>query len=104
MTDLDKALAAGELTLPRILLHWFRTIPHELAIREKKLGIWNRCDWVAYWDKVECFALGLKVSGFGAGDRLAIASEDTPEKLYADLALPGAGRYDGGHLPHESLV
>ncbi len=99
MSELGKKLAVGEVTLPQLLLHWSRTVPGELAIREKDLGIWNRYDWAHFWNAVEGFALGLQAMGFGAGDRLAIAGENTPEWLYADLACQALGGMTVGVYP-----
>ena len=79
MDDLKLALKNGSTTMPQLLMHWADTIPGDLAMREKNLGIWNRITWGEYFAKVRGFALGLHAMGFGRGDRLAIASEDTPE-------------------------
>ena len=50
-----------------------------LAFREKIRGIWQRTSWSAYYTQMQHFALGLQALGFASGDRLAIASENTPE-------------------------
>ena len=99
MPDLKVALRDGNITMPQLLMHWADTIPDELAIREKDLGIWNRVTWAQYFAKVRGFALGLRAMGFGHGDRLAIASEDTPEWLYADLAAQALGGMTVGVYP-----
>jgi len=99
MVDLKPALRDGNITMPQLLMHWADTIPGELAIREKDLGIWNRVTWAEYFAKVRGFALGLHAMGFGHGDRLAIASEDTPEWLYADLATQALGGMTVGVYP-----
>jgi len=84
-TALHEALHSGNHTLPRLLQHWARTTPDALAFREKDLGIWNRMSWRHYHDTARRFALGMLALGFRRGDRLAIASEDTPEWMFADL-------------------
>ncbi|KEJ93648.1 AMP-binding protein [Sulfitobacter pseudonitzschiae] len=99
MNDLDARLKAGDHTLPQLLMHWAENIPDELAIREKDLGIWNRVTWAGYFERVRFFALGLHASGFGRGDRLAIASEDTPEWLYSDIAAQALGGMTVGVYP-----
>lgn len=99
MSDLNQRLKEGEITLPQLLMHWADTIPDELAIREKDLGIWNRVTWAEYFAKVRGFALGLHALGFGQGDRLAIASEDTPEWLYGDIATQALGGMTVGVYP-----
>ncbi|MCR5860260.1 long-chain fatty acid--CoA ligase [Mesorhizobium sp. J428] len=99
MDDLNQRFGDGNITLPQLLLHWAVTIPDELAIREKDLGIWNRVTWAEYFAKVRGFALGLHIRGFGRGDRLAIASEDTPEWLYSDIAAQALGGMTVGVYP-----
>ncbi|MGC8204082.1 AMP-dependent synthetase/ligase [Aliiroseovarius sp. PTFE2010] len=99
MDDLKLRLKEGDLTLPQLLMHWAENIPDELAIREKDLGIWNRVTWAEYFENVQGFALGLHTLGFGRGDRLAIASEDTPEWLYSDIAAQALGGMTVGVYP-----
>ena len=99
MDDLKLALKNGSTTMPQLLMHWADTIPGDLAMREKNLGIWNRITWGEYFARVRCFALGLHAMGFGRGDRLAIASEDTPEWLYSDVATQALGGMTVGVYP-----
>lgn len=75
----------GNTTFPRLLRYWAQTTPDKFALREKDLGIWNRYSWAYYYKTVRSFAFGLQALGFNEGDRLAIASEDTPEWMYSDL-------------------
>lgn len=99
MVDLKLALRDGNITLPQLMMHWADTIPDELAVREKDLGIWNRVTWGQYFARVRGFALGLHAMGFGRGDRLAVASEDTPEWLYSDVATQALGGMTVGVYP-----
>jgi long-chain acyl-CoA synthetase len=86
-------------TLPQLLQHWARQAPDRTALREKDLGVWKCVTWRQYWHKVRDLARGLHEIGFRAGDRLAIASEDTPEWLYADLAAQALGGVCVGIYP-----
>lgn len=99
MTDLARALQQGTITMPQLLMHWADTMPGELAMREKDLGIWNRITWRDYFEQVRNFALGLHALGFGRGDRLAVASDNTPEWFYADLAAQALGGMTVGIYP-----
>ena len=99
MTDLARALPAGAITMPQLLMHWADTMPGELAMREKDLGIWNRITWADYFGQVRGFAMGLHALGFGRGDRLAVASDNTPEWFYADLAAQALGGMTVGIYP-----
>ena len=83
------ALAA--LTMPQALARRAEAHPDALALREKVRGVWTRVTWAAYFREVRHVAIGLYTLGFRAGDRLAIASENTPEWLYADLAAQMLG-------------
>jgi long-chain acyl-CoA synthetase len=79
------APAAGG-TLPRLLLRNAAAGPDRVALREKRLGIWQRITWAQYAAHVRDFALGLEALGFREGDRLAVLGDNSPEWLYADLA------------------
>lgn len=98
-SSLDAALNNGEHTLPRLLQHWASTTPDALALREKDLGIWNRMTWREYQDTARRFALGLLKLGFRRGERLAIASEDTPQWMFADLGTQAIGGVVVGIYP-----
>ncbi|MDO8375646.1 MAG: AMP-binding protein, partial [Aquabacterium sp.] len=98
-TSLDSALHGGDHTLPKLLQHWARSTPDALAFREKDLGIWNRMTWRHYHDTARRFGLGLLALGFQRGERLAIASEDTPEWMFADLGTQAVGGVVVGIYP-----
>lgn len=82
---------AATLTMPAVLRRRAAEHPDALAFREKVRGVWKRTTWGEYYDNVRRFALGLRALGFEAGDRLAVASENTPEWMYADLAAQSLG-------------
>ena len=86
--------ALYDMTIPQLLARRAGEHGDRLALREKDRGLWRRKTWTEYFATVRIVAIGLKALGFCAGDRIAIASENTPEWLYADLAaqmLGGAG-------------
>jgi long-chain acyl-CoA synthetase len=97
-TPLSAAEVDG-LTLPQILARRAAQHPAALALREKDLGIWQRTEWRGYHANMRRFALGLQALGFTAGDRLAIASENTPEWFCADLAAQALGGATLGIYP-----
>jgi long-chain acyl-CoA synthetase len=70
-----------------------------LALREKEYGIWNPYSWNHYYLTARAVALGLLSLGIKAGDRVAIASEDTPEWFYADLGTQMIGAVAVGIYP-----
>lgn len=83
-----------DLTMPQVLRERARSHGNSLALREKSMGLWQRTTWAEYFAKARLTAIGLYALGFRPGDRLAIASDDTPEWYFSDLAaqmLGGAG-------------
>ncbi len=78
-------------TIPGLLRHWARTRPDAVALREKNLGIWKRITYADYFERVCALALGLDALGFTGDDFLCVASENTPEWMYADLATQSLG-------------
>jgi long-chain acyl-CoA synthetase len=86
-------------TLPHLLRYRSDTIGERVAMREKVRGVWVRTSWRAYEDRVINFAIGLAALGFQRGDRLAIAGEDTPEWIIADLAVQALGGVSVGIYP-----
>ncbi len=42
-------------------------MPDEVAIREKRFGVWSPITWAQFQEKVQRFALGLLALGFRAG-------------------------------------
>ncbi len=95
----DALLHTGEHTFPKLLRHWAHATPDALAFREKDYGIWNRMTWRHYHATARRFALGLLQLGFARGERLAIASEDSPEWMFADLGTQAIGGVVVGIYP-----
>ena len=83
-----------DMTMPQILRERARDHGGALALREKAFGLWRRTTWAEYFARARQTAIGLYALGFRPGDRLAIASDDSPEWYFSDLAaqmLGGAG-------------
>ncbi len=75
-----------QMTMPQILRD--RARQHDgssLALREKSFGLWRPTTWAEYYAKARLTAIGLYALGFRPGDRLAIASDDTPEWYFPTL-------------------
>jgi long-chain acyl-CoA synthetase len=88
-----------KMTMPGLLRHWAQNHGDRLAFREKDLGIWERTTFRQYYERSRIFAAGLKALGVTSGDFLAVASEDTPEWMYADMAIQGLGGATIGIYP-----
>lgn len=92
-------LKAGTGTLPRLLREHALRHGTELALREKKLGVWQRHDWNHYYNQARRFAFALLSVGIKRGDRVIIASENTPEWYYSDLGAELIGAIPVGIYP-----
>ena len=97
--SIDEALFAADITIPRLLRHRAQTNGDALALREKEEGIWKRYSWAHYYARAREVALGLMLLGIKPGDRIAIASENTPEWFYADLGAQMIGAIAVGIYP-----
>jgi long-chain acyl-CoA synthetase len=60
-------------------------MPHRVALREKRHGIWRDITWSDYLTNCEMVAYALAALGVHPTDRVAIQSENRPEWLYVDL-------------------
>jgi len=96
---LPPGIAEGLATLPGMLLWRAQTTPQALALRQKERGIWQRSTWHDYFVHVRRFALYLSSRGFGADDKLVIASDNTVEWFFADLAAQALGGVTVGVYP-----
>ncbi|NTX10071.1 AMP-binding protein [Myxococcus sp. CA056] len=83
--------AALPLSLPGQLFQRAEQHPHAVAIREKRLGIWNELSFQGYLERVGWAARMLWELGVRAGDSVAIISDNRPEWLFADLGTQALG-------------
>jgi long-chain acyl-CoA synthetase len=70
-----------------------------VALREKEYGIWQRVTWRGYLEHVRRACMGFTALGLGAGDKVAILSENRREWLYAELGAMAAGAVGVGVYP-----
>lgn len=61
--------------------------PHQVAMREKQLGLWREIDWSTYWESSALVGHGLLALGVEPGDRVAVHSENRPEWLFCDIGI-----------------
>ncbi len=97
--ELAAALHSGGTTLPRLLKARALAHPDGLALREKEHGIWKRYTWRHYHERACLVAQGLLSLGIRPSDRIAVASENTPEWFYADLGAQMIGAVVVGIYP-----
>jgi long-chain acyl-CoA synthetase len=63
-----------------------RTMPRQVAMREKDFGIWQEITWESYWDTAVTIGHALIALGVEPGDRVAVHSENRREWLFCDIA------------------
>lgn len=85
MSEALSSTQARSMTLPQLLRWRAQHTPHKVALRRKNFGIWQSISWADYYSTARQVAAGLHCFGLRRGDRIAIASEGTPEWLYSDL-------------------
>ncbi|MDW3218294.1 MAG: AMP-binding protein [Acidimicrobiales bacterium] len=91
--------AGNEHTLPAKLLARAATTPDTVALRHKQMGRWQEYTWADYADRAAAVGAGLASLGVGAGDTVAIHSENRPEWVFADLGTQGLGAVAVGVYP-----
>lgn len=78
-------------TLPQALLRQAQTRGSALALRYKRLGIWQVRTWSELADDVGRLAAALQQRGFSPNDDLLIISQARPEALLLALAAQWLG-------------
>ena len=65
--------------------------PDRLALREKRLGLWQEMSWRHYWEEVQAVGHKLHAMGIQPGDHVSILSGNRTEWVFADLGIQGIG-------------
>ncbi len=95
--SLDAEMARKiEDTVPRYFVLQSAARGTRIAMREKKLGIWQAITWTGYAERARNAGLGLLALGLRRGDTCAIIAENRPEWLYADIGTMGVGGISTG--------
>jgi long-chain acyl-CoA synthetase len=84
-------VGAGPRALVRLLSDRAEAEPASIALRVKRLGLWEQVTWAALARRVRDLALGLAAAGVKAGDCVGLIAEATPEALAVDLACQAVG-------------
>lgn len=78
-------------TMPGLLIDRARQTPDVTAYRHKRRGVWEVGTWAGYAADAAAIGLALEALGVGEGDRVAVAADNRPEWLIADLGVQGIG-------------
>jgi long-chain acyl-CoA synthetase len=78
-------------TFPRLLFRLAAERPAEVALQEKRYGVWQSLTWAEYAQRVRHCAHGLAGLGVGRGDIVAVLGDNRPEWLITELAVQCLG-------------
>ena len=81
-------------TIPRIFFGALDRGPDEPALMHKAGGAWHTLTRAEVERRVRAAAAALQAAGMGAGDRVALLSENRPEWAVTDYAATGLGVID----------
>ena len=80
-----------DTTLIGLIVRNAEAMPEEVALREKRFGIWRPTSWAEFRDAVAAFARGIRTLGFQPGDNLAVLGDNKPEWVIAEFGAIAAG-------------
>ncbi|MFY9330809.1 MAG: AMP-binding protein [Candidatus Nanopelagicales bacterium] len=86
-------------TLAREVRERAAAAPNGVAMRAKRLGIWQDITWGDYVDQLDLVAHALISLGIEPGDRVAVHSENRPEWLFSDAGIVAARAITVGLYP-----
>lgn len=86
-------------TFPQLLARLAAERPDEVALQEKRYGIWKPMTWSSYDARVRDFAHGLASLGVERGEVVAVLGDNRPEWLIAELAAQTLGAAVVGIFP-----
>lgn len=86
-------------TFPQLLAALAIERPDEVALQEKRYGIWAPMTWSSYDARVRDFAHGLASLGVERGEVVAVLGDNRPEWLIAELAAQTLGAAVVGIYP-----
>ena len=87
------------LPLPQQLLHWAKTRPAGVALRQKQFGVWRPVSWAEYAQQSRWFGLGLLALGLKRGQSVAVLGENSKEWVFAQLGTAMVGGITAGVYP-----
>ncbi len=85
------ALDKDKDTIPKLFVDTSKKYWGKIAMRKKRLGIWQEYTWEESYQKVHDFALGLMSLGLNRGEKVAIIGENDPEFYWAEYAVHSVG-------------
>ncbi len=74
------------LTIPHILVHNSKKYPTEIAMREKKFGVWKTKTWNEVLEEVKAIAISLESKGIKDKTTIGIIGNNTTRWVIAEIA------------------
>ena len=78
-------------TIPHYVKRNATNFPKDIAIREKKFGIWKTKNWKQCYEEIQNITLGLHSKGVTAENTVAILGNNTPRWTLAEIAIQSLG-------------
>jgi long-chain acyl-CoA synthetase len=85
------AASASASVLPEAFFDRARARANAVALRRKRLGLWEEISWREYEQAVRALAASLIEIGVKPGDRVGLIAENRVEWLVSDLGILAAG-------------
>lgn len=98
-TSSNGSMPQDSFTMPQLLHELAASHPEDVAMQEKRYGIWQPTTWELYRDRVRDFAHGLAAMGVQRGEIIAVLGDNRPEWLISELAAQTLGATVVGIYP-----
>jgi long-chain acyl-CoA synthetase len=89
----------GYVSVTQMLEQHASAFSNEVAIRQKKFGIWQEMTWLQYFEETQLIAAGLLSIGIEPGAHLGIVAENCQEWIMAQLGSNFANTVPCGVYP-----
>jgi long-chain acyl-CoA synthetase len=83
-------------TIPKLIRHNYDQGADDIAMCQKKFGIWKKYPWRKYYEVVGQLSLGLISLGMKRGDVVCLYGENAPEWFWGEFAVQTAGGIPAG--------
>ncbi|MFC3853888.1 AMP-dependent synthetase/ligase [Salinispirillum marinum] len=91
--------SSGYISITQLLQQHAEQFPNDIAMRQKRLGIWQETTWHEYRAKTYAIAAGLIELGVQQGEHVGILAENRQEWIVSQLGINSAGAVACGLYP-----
>jgi long-chain acyl-CoA synthetase len=99
---MDDPMMAPMPTLPERFVQSVAQRAGQVAMRWKRLGLWQDISWDTWGRQASSLGLALLSSGLSRGDRVAVLAATRPESLYVEFGALGTGILPVSLFPGQS--